>query len=293
MQKTIVTASLAFVAVSCNRKFTTETNEFNPGTSDINSKFTSMTVTSLSAQFKTMNIDVNCPKGLDGINDWKDSFTIQDTEPNFKIVKNSDCTITLKNYFDGANTFSPKGPALEIAISATGIITLTKTVEYSVSPADPDNKPWFFAAGGNGAYKLVINHGNDPKKVTNKIETVNMETVTVSAGSATNAPNVTNVKISKSPRNNGEWDYSLIGKAEDAGACKILEASLVTNYDYNSINQAFNASNGAVTCPDNLLKGTQGNWNNFAKSDKVIIWQSTDPNAAFFGYTYLVLPKLN
>lgn len=297
MKKIVVITSLALVAVSCNRKFSTETNDFNSGSSDISSKLTSMNVSSLStalSKFKSIDINITCPKALDGINDWSDNYTVQDTSPNFNIVKNSACTIKLNKYFDGTNTFTPKSSPLSIAISAAGIITLTNpAVEYSVSPTDPDNKKWYFAAAGKGAYSLVINNGTDPSKVVVDLVTVAQQPVAVEAGSAPSAPNVTNIRLSKSQRNSGDWDYSLSGKIDKPSVCKILESSTVTNYDYNSINQAFTTSNGAITCPDNLLTGAQGNWNSFAQSEKVIIWQSSDPNASFFGYTYLVLPKQN
>ncbi|WGL59493.1 hypothetical protein QEJ31_13265 [Pigmentibacter sp. JX0631] len=296
MQKIVVITSLALVAISCNRKFSSETNDFNSGTSDISSKI-SMNVSSISSalsSFKSINIDIVCPKALNGVNDWKDSFTVQDNDPKFNVVKNSACSITLKSYSDGSRTFTAKDTPLIITISDAGIITLTNpAVEYSVSPADPDNKKWYFAAAGKGAYNLVINNGTDPAKVIVDLENVAMQAVTVNAGPAPSAPNVTNIRLSKIQRNSGDWDYSLIGKVENSNACKILESSLLTNYDYVSINQAFMSSNGAITCPDNLLSGTQGNWNTFAQSEKVIIWQSSEPNAAFSGYTYLVLPKQN
>ncbi|WP_158997388.1 hypothetical protein [Pigmentibacter ruber] len=297
MKKIVVITSLALVAVSCNRKFSTETNDFNSGTSDISSKLTSMNVSSLSSalsKFKSIDVNITCPKALDGINDWSDNYTVQDTSPNFNIVKNSACTIKLNKYFDGINTFTPKSSPLSIAISAAGIITLTNpAVEYSVSPTDPDNKKWYFAAAGKDPYKLIINNGKDAEKVISEIVNLDPQAVTVEAGPAPSAPNVTNLKLTKFPRNSGDWDYSLSGKIDKPSVCKIFESSTVTNYDYNSINQVFTTSNGAITCPDNLLTGVQGNWNSFAQSEKVIIWQSSDPSASFFGYTYLVLPKQN
>ncbi len=294
MQKRIIILSAALIMTNCTRKFGNESNDNSKhSVSDTASNKTNMSVLMASSalSLKSMKIDIKCTGALQGNNDWNDiNVEVLAANPNFNIIKNVPCTITLKEYSDGTKTYTPKtsGTPLVITVNSDGNIAKPYSV---VAYSDSDNNTWYFAAGNKQAYSLIINYGTDPGKVIADISNVTMQQVTVNAGTAPTPPDISNFRISKVTSNiPGKADYSLFGKAENFTACKIVSSSELIGFDYNSINLIFDAA--TVSCPDNILSGVQGNWNAFSDTEKYIIWQNTDDNAVFSSYTLLYIPQL-
>ncbi len=149
MQKTIIILTTALISTYCTRKFSNESiDNSKQSVSDTASNKTNMSVAmaSTSLNFKSMTIDIKCIGALEGNKDWNDTdIKVLDSNPNFNIIKNVPCTITVKDYSDGTKTYTPKNSSspLVINVSSDGNIVKTNPViEYS----DTDNKSWYFAA---------------------------------------------------------------------------------------------------------------------------------------------------
>lgn len=294
MKKGLIILTAALAVTNCSRKFGNEsTDNSNQSVSDTASNKINMSVSMASSALtlKSMKIDIKCTGALQGNNDWNDiNVEVLAANPNFNIIKNAPCTITLKEYSDGTKTFTPQLSSAPLIITVASDGNILKSIE-AIKYNDSDNKTWYFAAGSRQAYSLIINYGTDAGKVIADINNINMQLITVNAGTAPNPPDISNFRLSKVSSNiPGKADYSLFGKAENFTACKIVESTELVGFDYNSINQIFNAA--SIDCPDNILSGSQGNWNPFSSSEKYIIWQNSDENAIFSSYTLLFVPKI-
>lgn len=292
MKKLIALASIVVLISGCGRKYSRDSSSASSGSGSGNldpSKLTTVNIknfNSSTSDFTQLILDLKCPNALPGNNDWKENgVTVTNANPSFSLVKGVACTITLQNYTDLTQSFTPKAAPLILNISEVGIGTLTDpAVEYSKNPSD--SKTWYFAANTTSAYAVVLNFGKDPDNVVSEIVNKEMKPISVTAGHGEMPPTVTGLQLTKTLKSNGiDPEYSLFGNATNYDSCKVFKLSDLTNYDYKSINTVFNGSAGK-NCPGNLLDGTQGNWSQTASTEGgIIIWAKT--GSQFIGYTYV------
>lgn len=201
------------------------------------------------------------------------------------IINGKNCRITLNNYFDGTNTFTPLVPAspLVIAIASNGSVTTTSAFEYTNGATPTPTLQWFSASIGASNYTVAISFANNAVSATTSLTPTVLSTQTVSlANAGVTAPSVSNILITETVVLLVHL-YTFTAVVSNSTACKYIDNS-GGSPPYNpsnwiSVNSAYNNAS-ATTCPV-LIPGSPllvaGNWNNLWKTGvkTLVIWANT------------------
>lgn len=291
MHKIIGVISLAAMFIGCSREFNSNSSDDSDSASkDLSSRFVNIPVSTApnTTPINSMTLDILCPNALPGNQNWSDTAAIieYNKQKSIRLIKNTKCTITLKKYKDTEAEYTTSDP-LVISVAENGIITMNKVTEYSTQA----NEKMWFAAAGKGPYSLVI--ANNLKKEEATLNLFNTETVFTAFEfvSSPSLPTVKNLKMSITPDNKGNKDYSLFAEVGNYKNCKIIAASKFDDFNYKSIDSVFRASPNETNCPNNIFTGEQGNWNTFKNNDDFIFLQNLDESEIFASYTYFLIQK--
>lgn len=290
MHKIIGVISLAAMFIGCSREFNSNSNDDSDSASkDLSSRFVNIPVSTPpdTTPLNSMTLDILCPNALPGNQNWSRTLTIDAGEgknPSFSLLKNVKCTITLKKYKDSLGEFIPINDPLIITISESGLIQSTKAIKYS------NNKN--FAAGGIGLYSLLIAYHIDATEAELLLENKPIVNLNINSGSGPSSPTAKNLKLSITPENSeGKKDYSLFAEVGNYKKCKIIAASQLDDFNYNSIHKLFQESPKETICPENIFSGSQGNWNSFISNEQIIFLQNLDETETFASYRYILIQK--
>lgn len=210
-------------------------------------------------------------------NDWRQNNV--NVSSSIGIINNKNCTLTLKQYFDGINTFTPSNNPLVINIANNGVITTTAAILYSDNATTP-NLAWFIAAQGGSTYNLIINYAADAIIATQSINPNNLSITTMNINMANIvAPSVSSITVTQTKKRGTQ--YTLTATVSRSTGCKYIDntSNTYTPSNWISVNQAYNNAS-AKTCPVLTLGSPllqNGNWNNLWKSGVItlVMWANT------------------
>lgn len=223
--------------------------------------------------------DINCDnvynKNING--DWQQSNITASS--SISIISNKNCQLTLKQYFDGNNTFTPtiSNSPLIINIASNGVVTTTATISYTDNATPTANRAWFIAGQGGSTYSIIINYANDAISATQSISPSNLTIATMNITMANIiAPSVSSIIVTQTQITS--YQYTLTAVVTNATGCKYIDntSNTYTPSNWISVNQAYN-NGSAKTCPV-LIAGSPllqiGNWNSVWKNNKItlVIW---------------------
>lgn len=236
----------------------------------------------MSSGILTLKVTCDNVFNTNASNDW--SINSVDVTDSVYVISNKSCHLSILNYNDNTNIFSPinSGSPLLINISSSGVIsTPVSAVEYTTQGGQPILQ-WFSASQGLSNYSININFAADAVAAITALTPTNLQAQTVSvSNSQVAAPSVTSVIVTGTGLIIKL--YTLTAIVTGSTGCKYINNSPpnppYTPSNWISVNAAYNAA-GAQSCPV-LIPGSInlviGNWSSQWQvgSKTLVMWANS------------------
>lgn len=230
----------------------------------------------------TMTLNLSCDNvfGTSATGDW--TMSNVSASSNVSLIQGKACSVSMAQYFDGTNTFSPVNvnSPLTISVSSDGTISPASAAQYTTGGGSPILQ-WYAASQGAASFTIVINFTNEAVSGNSSVTPTNLAGQTISLTIAdVLAPTVSSLLVYNIPGiNSSPTSYTLVSNVSNYTSCKYIDNSsnTYTPTSWSSVNTAFQS---AQTCPvfvPGQVGFSQGNWTSLWSTGvkTLIIWANT------------------